>query len=123
MSTVVEGAKVAALPLAVLAPGFINDIARASYKGQPSSTDLWMFEAEKIKKAVRQAGFANAAAIPWGLARPIVVQQRGLHLSETKPVLSADEVRRFRRAIRADALLNRMLPQLCFGSICLLCRR
>ncbi len=123
MSTVVEGSKAAAMPLAVLAPGFINDIARARHKGQPSSTDLWMFEAEKIKQAARQAGFAEAVTIPWGLMRPIVVQQRGLHLSETKPALSAEEVRRFRRAIRTDALLNRMLPQRCFGSICLLCRR
>jgi len=62
-------------------------------------------------------------AIPWGLVRAIFVQQLGLHLSETKPALSADEVRRFRRAIRADALLNRVLPQRCFGSICLVCRR
>ena len=123
MSSVVEGAKVAAWPLTVLAPGFVNDIARARYKGQPSSTDLWMFEAEKIKQAARQAGFAEAVTIPWGLLRAIVVQQRGLHLSETKPALSVDEVRRFRRAIRADALLNRVLPQRCCGSICILCRR
>lgn len=123
MSTVVEGAKVAAWPLAVLAPGFINDIARARYKGQPSSTDLWMFEAEKIKQAARQAGFAEAVAIPWGLVRSIVVQRHMLHLSDNKPALSDDEVRRFRSAIRADALLNRVLPQRCFGSICLVCRR
>jgi ubiquinone/menaquinone biosynthesis C-methylase UbiE len=123
MSTVVEGAKWAAWPLAVLAPGFINDIARARYKGQPSSTDLWMFEAKKIKQVARQAGFAEAVAIPWGLMRAIVVQQHGLHLSETKPTLSADEVRRLRRAIKADAQINRLLPQRCFGSFCLLCRR
>ena len=123
MSTVVEGAKVVAWPLAVVTPGLINDIARARYKGQPSSTDLWMFEAEKIKQAARQSGFAEAVVIPWGLVRAIVVQQHGLHLSETKPALSAGEVQRFRRAIRADAFLNRMLPQRCFGSICLLCRR
>lgn len=123
MSTVVEGAKVLVWPLAVLAPGFVNDIARARYKGQPSSTDLWMFEAEKIKQTARKAGFSEAVAIPWGLARAIVVQQRGLHLSATKPALSADEVRRLRRAIKADAQINRVLPQRCFGSICLLCRR
>lgn len=123
MSTVVEGAKVAAWPLAVLAPGFINDIARARYKGQPSSTDLWMFEAEKIKQAARLAGFAEAVTIPWGLIRAITVQHYGLHLSEANPALSACEVRRLRRAIRVDALLNRVLPQRCFGSICLFCRR
>ena len=123
MSTVVEGAKLAAWPLAVLAPGFVNDVARARYKGQPSSTDLWMFEAEKIKQAAWRAGFAEAVTIPWGLLRAIVVQQRGLHLSDTKPALSPDELRRFCRAIRADALLNRVLPQRCFGSICILCRR
>ncbi|MDG1109744.1 MAG: class I SAM-dependent methyltransferase [Burkholderiaceae bacterium] len=123
MSTVVEGAKMLAWPLAVLAPGLVNNIARARYKGEPSATDLWMFEPALLKQVALQSGFKSVDVHSWGLLRPIVVQQRGLHLSETKPALSADEVRRFRRAIRADALLNRMLPQRCFGSICLLCRR
>jgi ubiquinone/menaquinone biosynthesis C-methylase UbiE len=123
MSTVVEGAKIAAWPLAVCAPDFINNIARARYKGQPSATDLWMFEAKTIKQAARQAGFAEAVTIPWGLVRPIVVQLHGLHLSVSKPALSNDEVRRFRRAIRTDALLNHLLPPRCFGSLCLICRR
>jgi ubiquinone/menaquinone biosynthesis C-methylase UbiE len=123
MSTVVEGAKVAVWPLAVLAPGFVNDIARARFKGQASSTDLWMFEAEKIKQVARQAGFTKVGALPWGLLRAIVTQRHGLHLSDSKPSLSPDEERRFLRAIRTDALLNRFLPQRCFGSICLICRR
>lgn len=123
MSTFVESGKVAAWLLTVLAPGFINDLARARYKGWPSATDLWMSEAEKIKQVAQQAGFVEVVTIPWGLVRPIVVQRRCLHLSERKPALSVDEVRRLRRAIRADALLNRVLPQRCFGSICLCCRR
>lgn len=122
MSTVVEGGKVAVWPLAVLAPGLVNDIARARYKGQPSATDLWMFEADKIKRVARSAGFTNVATFPWGLVRPIVVQRNALHLCKEKPELSADEERRLRRAIRLDATLNRLLPQRCFGSICLLCK-
>ena len=123
MSTVVEGAKAAVWPLAVVAPAFVNDIARSRYKGKPSTTDLWMFEAEKIKQVARQAGFTKVDTTPWGLLRAIVTQRHGLHLSDSKPSLSVDEERRLQRAIRADAFLNRLLPQRCFGSICLICRR
>jgi len=122
MSTVVEGAKVTVWPLAAMAPGLVNDIARARYKGQPSPTDLWMFEADKIKQVALQAGFAKAETTPWGLMRPIVAQRHGLHLSKDKPALSGDEERRFRRAILLDASLNRLLPQRCFGSLCLVCK-
>lgn len=123
MSTVVEGGKIAVWPLAVLVPGFVNDIARYRYKGQPSDTDLWMFESHKIKRVARQAGFSDAVTIPWGIVRPIVVQRHALHLSKGKPTLSVDEERRFRRAFKIDAILNLLLPQRCFGSLCLVCRR
>ena len=123
MSTVVEGGKVVVWPLAVVAPGFVNEIARARYKGQPSTTDLWMFEAKKITAVARRSGFSQVEAMPWGMLRAIVVQRNGLHLSDDKPVLSADEIRRFQWAIRADAWLTGFLPQRCFGSICLICHR
>jgi ubiquinone/menaquinone biosynthesis C-methylase UbiE len=123
MSTVVEGAKIIAWPLAVIAPGLINDIARARFKGYPSATDLWMFEAKKIKQVAKQAGFVDAETTPWSLLRAIVTQRYGLHLSDDKPSFSESEDLLFSRAIRADAILNRFLPQRCFGSICLLCRR
>jgi len=123
MSTVVEGAKIMAWPLAVIAPGFVNDIARARYSGQPSTTDIWMFEAEKIKKVALQAGYTKATTIPWGLVRAITVQLYGMHLSENKPALSDDEARRLKWAISIDSILNRILPQRCFGSICLVCQR
>lgn len=123
MSTVVEGAKIMAWPLAVMAPELVNDIARARYEGAPSSTDLWMFEADEIKQMALRAGFVEAETTPWGLVRPIVVQRRGLHLSQDKPALSADEERRFRQAVQLDARLNRYLPQRCFGSLCLVCKK
>lgn len=122
MSTVLEGAKVMIWPLTVVAPGLVNDIARTRYKGQPSATDLWMFEANKIKQAVRQAGFTEVTTIPWGLLRPIVVQRHGLHLSQEKPQLSPAEEQLLHRAVNRDARLNRILPQRCFGSLCLICR-
>ncbi|NQV69331.1 MAG: class I SAM-dependent methyltransferase [Pseudohongiella sp.] len=123
MAPVVEGAKTAAWPLAVLSPGFVNDIARSRHKGAPSSTDLWMFDAEEIKQVARGAGFSYAETIPWGLFRPTVVQRNGLHLSKEKPALSVEEERKFTRAVNLDALLNRFLPQRCFGSLTLVCRR
>lgn len=122
MSIVVQGAKIAAWPLGVMAPGFVTAIARARHKGKPSSTDLWMFEADKIKQVALQAGFTKAITLPYGLLRPIVVQRHNMHLSERKPALSEGEEGRLRRAIRLDARLNRYLPQRCFGSLCLVCK-
>ena len=121
MSTVVEGAKLLAYPLAVIFPGLVNDIARARYKGQPSPTDIWMFEAYLLKRVALQAGFSKVKLIPWHLLRPIVVQQRGLHLGLGKTELTAAEAESLSRAIRSDARLNRLLPSRFFGSLCVVC--
>lgn len=123
MSTVVEGAKMLAYPLAVVAPGLVNDIARARYRGEPSLTDLWMFEPEKLKRVAERAGFTSVDIFPWHLLRTIVAQKKGLHLSANKPRLSDDEVLVLRKAIDKDAFLNRILPQRFFGSISLVCRK
>lgn len=123
MSTVVEGGKFAVVPLAVLAPGWINDIVRRRYKGLPSATDLWMFNPAELIQLSLQAGFSHATTVPWALFRPIVVQKKRLHLSADKPELSRDEQTLFSRVIRLDSILNRLLPQRCFGSLCLICRK
>lgn len=122
-STVVEGAKILAYPLAVVAPGLLNDIARARYQGEPSSTDLWMFEPAKLKRVAERAGFTCVDIFPWHLLRTIVAQKKGLHLSANKPRLSDDEVLVLRKAIDQDAHLNRILPERFFGSISLVCRK
>ena len=123
MSTVVEGAKVAAWLLAVLAPGLVNDIARRRYRGPPSATDLWLFKPAELTQLSLQAGFSHATTIAWGLFRPMVVQKKRLHLSVDKPELSRDESRQLARAVRLDSILNRFVPQRCFGSLCLICRK
>lgn len=123
MSTVVEGAKILAYPVAVIAPGFVNDIARTRYQGYPSATDLWMFEPEKLKRVAIQAGFSSVDIHPWHLIRPIVAQRNGLHLSANKPRLSDKETRTLRQAIKIDSCLNRILPQRFFGSFCLVCQK
>jgi len=123
MSTVVEGAKMLVYPLAVWAPGLVNDIARARYRGEPSSTDLWMFEPAKLKRVAERAGFASVHIYPWHLLRTIVTQKRGLHLSANKPRLSDKEIVALRKAIDMDAFLNRILPRRFFGSICVVCRK
>lgn len=123
MSAVVEGGKVAVWPLAVIAPELVIDIARYRYKGPPSETDVWMFESDKIERVAMEAGFGKATTIAWGLARPIVVYRGGLHLGIGKPALSPAEEQSFKRAVRFDAFLNRFLPQRCFGSLTLVCRR
>ena len=123
MSTVVEGAKLAAYPLAVLAPGFINDIARIRYKGKPSATDIWMFEASKLRQVALQAGFSSVEIYPWHLIRALIVQRKNLHQSESKPKLSPQEIRKLSWSVRMDARLNRILPARFFGSICIVCRK
>jgi hypothetical protein len=123
MSAVVEGGKIAVWPLAVLAPKLVIDIARYRYNGPPSETDVWMFESNKIKQVAAASGFAMVKTIPWGLARPILVQRKALHLGGEKPTLSPEEERSFNRAVRLDSHLNRFLPQRCFGSLTLVCWR
>lgn len=123
MSTVVEGGKFFAWPLAVLAPGLVNNIARARYKGEPSATDLWMFEPAKLRQVALQSGFKAIDIHSWGLIRPIVVQRSGLHMSADKPQLSSRERHTFIKAVKVDAILNRFLSHRCFGSICVVCKK
>lgn len=123
MSTVVESAKILAWPLAVCAPKLVNNIARLRYKGNPSATDLWMFEPAKLRKAALQSGFKSVDFHAWGLLRPIVVQRKGLHTSADKPQLTEAEIQTFRKAVKTDSILNRFLPKRCFGSICVVCRK
>jgi len=123
MAAVVEGAKIPAYPLAVLAPGLVIDIARARHKGEPSTTDIWMFEIAKLKQVALQAGFSRVDIYPWHLLRPIVVQRNSLHLSAEKPRLSEQEERTLGKAIRMDARLNRFLSTRFFGSICIVCHK
>lgn len=123
MSTVVEGAKMAAYPLAVLAPGLVNDIARARYKGEPSATDIWMFETAKLKQLALRSGFSRVEICPWHLMRTIAVQQKNLHLSHQKTQLTESEVRELSSAVQIDSRLNRFLPARFFGSICTVFRK
>lgn len=123
MSTVVEGAKLVAYPLAVLAPGLVNNIVRDRYAGEPSSTDLWMFEPAKLKRVARAAGFNSVVTHPWHLCRTITAQKNNLHLSADKPQLTREEEPVFRKAIYRDASLSKWLPQRFFGSFCIVCRK
>ncbi len=123
MSTVVEAAKLLVWPLAVVAPKLVNDIARSRYKGEPSPSDLWMFDEKSLVPIAKQAGFRSMETYAWGLVRPIVVQRHGLHTSQNKPELSDSEIQTLREAVKADALLNRYLPKRCFGSLCIVCRK
>jgi ubiquinone/menaquinone biosynthesis C-methylase UbiE len=122
MATVLEGAKTMAYPLTVVAPGWINEIVRSRYHGLPSATDIWMFEPRMLKKMSERVGFSSVELHPWHLLRPYVVQKMGLHLSAQKSELLVNEERVLRRAIKADSLLNRVLPVRFFGSVCLVCK-
>lgn len=123
MSIIVEGAKLFAWPLAVLAPNFVGDLARSRFKGEPSSTDLWVFEEKKLRALATQAQFASMDAYAWGLVRPIIVQSYDLHLSANKLFLSDDEINLFTKAVKIDSFLNKFLPKRCFGSLCLAFRK
>lgn len=123
MSTVVESAKLLAYPLAVLAPKFVNNIARFRYKGEPSPTDLWMFEEKSLAQIAKHQGFNCMDAYPWGIVRPIVVKRQGLYTSAEKPKLSDSEIQTFRKAVKIDAFLNNFLPKRCFDSLCIVFRK
>ena len=123
MSTVVESAKILAWPLAVLAPGLVNNLARSRYKGDPSATDLWMFEPAKLRQVAVQSGFKSVDIHSWGLFRPIAVQRHSLHTSVKKLKLNESELQLFSKAIKIDAILNRFLPKRCFGSMCIVCKK
>ncbi len=123
MSTVVEGAKMMAFPLTVIAPRLVNDIVRARYTEPPSVTDIWMFEPRELKKIARQAGFGAVELFSWHFLRQFVVAKMRLHLSAKKPILSSREERVLRRAIRVDSMLNKILPSRFFGSVCLVCKK
>jgi len=123
MSTIVEGAKILAYPLAVIAPILVNNIARARYKGEPSATDLWIFQPSILKKVALKTGFSKIEIQSWNLLRPITVQRNGLHLSSSKSLLSNQEARMFHKAIKIDSYLNRILSHRFFGSVCLVCRK
>jgi ubiquinone/menaquinone biosynthesis C-methylase UbiE len=121
MATIVEGAKLVAYPLGVIAPGLVNDIARARHRGEPSPTDLWMFEPPRLKRVAERAGFRSVSIYPWHLVRTVSAEKRRLHLSAQKPRLSNEEMEALRKSIRLDGWLNRILPQRFFGSICIAC--
>ena len=123
MSTVVEGGKLLVWPLAVLFPKLVNNIARTRYKGEPSPSDLWMFEEKPLAKIAKQSGFKSMDAYAWGLVRPMIVQRQGLHTSAEKPQLSDSELQIFLKAVKMDAFLNRILPKRCFGSMSIVCQK
>lgn len=121
MATVVESAKLVAYPLAVVAPGFVNNLARARHRGPPSPTDIWLFEPRGLRDAAIAAGFSQARTQPWNLRRPIDVQRHSLHLGPNKPRLSSSESDLLLKAIHADAWLRRILPSRFFGALSLVC--
>jgi hypothetical protein len=123
MAIVVESAKILVWPFAVFAPDFITDIARRRYKGEPSTTDLWMFKQSDLKLLATQSGFESMDTYAWGLLRPIIVQRYGLHTSKDRPRLSSSEINLFRKAIKCDAILNKFLPKRCFGSLCIVFKK
>jgi ubiquinone/menaquinone biosynthesis C-methylase UbiE len=44
IASLVESGKLLRYPLAIIFPELINDVIRYKYKGEPDSTDIWMFE-------------------------------------------------------------------------------
>ncbi len=123
LSSIVEGAKIFALPFGILFPKLINNIIRTRYKGLPSETDLWMFEKNKLVKLFNQLGCTDFYFYSWNLFRPIIIQKKNLHLTEKKTHLTENELNIFRKAFLIDAILNKFLPARFFGSICIVIKK
>lgn len=123
MSTVVESAKLFAVPLMAAFPALFTDLIRLRHKTGVSPTDIWMFEKKKIADVAIASGFTELSAVGWHLCRAITVQQINAHLSSRKTKNSEVEIRKISRSIQLDSKLNRLLPSAFFGSLAIRCKR
>ena len=123
LASVIESGKLIRYPFAVISPKMVNNFIRSRYKGNPDSTDIWMFEKKKLKELALNCGFTKVNIYPWNLFRPIYVAKNSLHLNKTKSELKDNEISSFKLALKLDSFLNRFLPFRFFGSLCLVCEK
>lgn len=90
---------------------------------RPGTTDVWIFDPDDLRRMLEDAGFVDVKVVQRYLLRPFVVALLRMHLSPTKPRLSPLESRILALAVRADALLRRVLPSGAFGGLSFLARR
>jgi ubiquinone/menaquinone biosynthesis C-methylase UbiE len=122
MATVLESGKAYIYPFAVLFPKWVNEVARKRYKGEPSQTDLWLFECDSFGKILRKS-YSHVEFQAWGLLRPFLVRKFGFILDSNKTSLSNLEKVILKVAICVDSILRRVLPLRFFGSICIVCQK
>jgi SAM-dependent methyltransferase len=123
LSTVVEGAKIYALPFGILFPTLLNNLIRRRYQGPPSETDLWMFEKNKLKKVLKNLGITDYSFYSWNLFRPIIVQKNSMHLTEKKSFLTDRETKKLHKTVIIDSILSKILPARFFGSLCIVIKK
>jgi 2-polyprenyl-3-methyl-5-hydroxy-6-metoxy-1,4-benzoquinol methylase len=87
------------------------------------TTDVWIFEADEMRKLLVDSGFTDVEVMPRYLLRPFVVALLRLHLTESKPRLSGWQERLLRATVRIDAALRRVLPERAFGGLSFVARR
>lgn len=102
-------------------------LRRARYGGpgpvRAGTTDVWMFDPASLRQLLSQQGFTGVRLVPRYLLRPSVVAMGKLHLGPTKPRLSRFESGLLMTAVRADAVLRKLLPAAAFGGVSFVARR
>ena len=87
------------------------------------TTDVWLFDARRLRQLLTDAGFVDVRVVSRYLLRPFFVAALGLHLSDERPRLTGRQERGLLLACRLDAVLRRVLPAGAFGGLAFAARR
>jgi SAM-dependent methyltransferase len=102
-------------------------LRRLRYHGpgplREGTTDVWMFDADALRRLLEDQGFVQVQVLPRYLLRPFVVALLRLSLDEEKPRLTALQSTVLRSAVAIDAVLRRLLPARAFGGLSFVARR
>ena len=91
------------------------------YKGPGSvvngATDIWIFERHDVQRLLADAGFDGIRVVSRYLLRPLIVAALRMHLTEERSRLSRAQSALLGASVRADLLLQRLLPDGLFGGL------
>jgi ubiquinone/menaquinone biosynthesis C-methylase UbiE len=112
MSICLEPKKFIAYPITALFPRFTLKIARYRHKGRYGSEDLWLFESKKVKNISKKIGFKKINIIPYNLIRSIFSRPN----EDINIGAGSARLKLINASTKLDGILNKFLPEKCFGS-------
>jgi SAM-dependent methyltransferase len=91
------------------------------YKGPgpvvKGTTDIWIFERDDVQRLLADAGFDGIRVVPRYLLRPLAAAVLRMHLTEERSRLSRVQSALLGASVRADLVLQRLLPDRLFGGL------